>query len=345
MKNTFKILLGTMFLFICVFCFAGTTQNDDDMFQLTSEVTIGDYQYAGVVEVETESSWENLTDMATLTLPRKLQWQGRELATGEDPLIKVGDPVNLQLGYDGNNQNVFEGYVTKLDVEVPLTVHCQDAMWLLKQKTYTLSYRDAKLSDVLQDILPSILPFVAPDVRLGQLRLSKVTAAQVLSELKKKFYVTSWFRDGTLYSGLNIQDELQKTHLLNFHRNVVENNLEFVRAEDVKIKLKVISILPNNQKLELEFGEDEGEQRTLHVFDMKEKEINFFAEQQIERLKYTGYRGSLTTFLQPTVRHGDYVQLTDPLYPERNGSYLVKRVTTSFGMSGGRQVLELDAKA
>jgi len=67
-------------------------------------------------------------------------------------------------------------------------------------------------------------------------------------------------------------------------------------------------------------------------------------QRETERLRYTGYRGSFTTFGKPDIRHGDIVNLSDPIFPERSGKYLVKRVRTTFGMNGYRQEVELESK-
>lgn len=318
--------------------------NGNAMFQLTSEIDIGEFEYSGVVELEVQSSWDNLTDKASLTFPRKVSWKGKDIATGASPLIKNLDPVSIQVGYDGNNKEVFQGYVHRVHADIPVTVTCEDAMYLLKNNTITKSYQEVDLKILLQDILPTQVPFQAPAVRLGQFRISNATPAQVLEELKRTYFLKSWFREGTLYVGLAYRPELQSEHQIRFDRNVVEHSLEFVNEDDVRIKLKVISISPDNAKTEFEFGDPQGEQRTVYVYDKNPDDIKFFADQEISRLKYSGYRGELTTFLQPTINHGDVVHLNDPFYPERSGSYLVKSVTTRFGQEGGRQVLQLDSK-
>lgn len=67
------------------------------------------------------------------------------------------------------------------------------------------------------------------------------------------------------------------------------------------------------------------------------------ADDEIERLKYDGYKGSLTIFGN-SFNHGDIINLKDDSYPERNGRYLIKKVVTTFGQNGFRQKLELDTK-
>lgn len=341
-----KTILGAFFLLICVYGFAGTTENPSDMLRLTSDVSIGNYKYNGVVEAEIESGWDMFTDKGRITFPRQVEWEGRELATGEDPLLRVGNFVELNFGYDDANDAIFKGYVSKIHATIPVEVEVQDAMWLYKRKAMTKSYESTTLKNILSDFTDNSVPIVAPDIVLGQLRFSNVTAVGVMDYLKKNLGLLSWFREGTLYAGLKYRSEQSQEHQIKFERNIIDHDLQYQRAEDVPIQIKIVSILPNNEKIELFEPEDKSDAdlRTLHVFDMKEPEMRHFAKQQASSFIFTGYRGSFTTFLQPKVRHGDVIALSSDEYPERNGRYHVKKVTTQFGVNGGRQIVELDDK-
>ncbi len=314
------------------------------MFRLSSDIMIGRYRITGVHEVEVRSSWDELTDTCTLKFPRRADWLGQNLASGAAPLLKRNDPVIVNLGYDDDNRQVFQGYISKLTAEIPVVIECQDTAYLLKQNTVTKAYKEVELSTLLKDILPSQVPFEAPAVRLGQFRITNATPAKVLAYLKDNYLIKSWFRGGWLYAGLAYVPELQRTHVLRFERNVVDHQLEYLRKEDVRIKLKAISMKPDNEKIEIELGDDEGEQRTIYFYDVSEADLRNLAEEEIELLRYEGYRGSLTTFLAPHIQHGDVVDLRSEAYPERDGRYFVKAVTTNFGMGGGRQTIELDSK-
>ena len=310
------------------------------MLRLTCHITIADFVFKSIVEFESESSWENMTDTAKITLPRKLNWKGKKIYE----LLKIGDKVNVQLGYDDNNVEVFQGYITKISAKIPVEFELEDAGWLLKQSSITKSYKEIELHQLLKEILPVSLSFEAPTVTLGQFRISKATAAQVLDELKSSYFLHSWFRAGTLYVGFAYVAKLQKVHKLFFDKNIIDNDLDYVSEDQVKIKLTIVNIKKDNSKKEYEFGEKDGEERTLHYFDMSEADIKKLGQSEIKRLKYTGYRGSFTTFGVPVVNHGDVVALSDPEYPERDGSYLVKSVSTSFGSGGYRQSITLDTK-
>jgi len=311
------------------------------MLRLTSNITIGNYGFKNIVSVECASSWDTFTDTATIVIPRKVEWQGKYLYEH----IKKGDKVVIELGYNDQNKEIFQGYVTSVSARIPVEIKVEDAAWLLKQNTITKSYKKVELSQLLKDILPSVVLFEAPGVSLGSFRISNATTIKILEELKSAYFLKSFFRGGKLYVGFAYVPKLQKKHVLKFNQNVVSvDDLNYKIEDDVKIKLKIVNILPNNKKQEYEFGDTTGEQRTLTYYDKKEADIKKIGAEEIKRLRYTGYRGSITIFGEPMINHGDAVKLIDPKYPEREGTYLVKSVNKSFGDSGYRQTIELDIK-
>lgn len=314
------------------------------MLRLSRHIEIGEYTIDGVVEMEIVSSWDMLTDTCRMTFPRKINWQDKAIAFGEGRILKRGDSVDISLGYNDENTLSFSGFVTNISSKIPTEIKAEDHAWLLKQKTHTVSFKDATLKEVLHTVLDDDVEVVAPELRLGPFRLSNVTAAQVLEYLRKNYFQKAFFRNGKLYVGFAYQASLQASHRIRFDVNVVENNLDYMVEDDIKINLKVINILPDNSRKEYAFGDPNGEQRTLHYYDKSEDDIKRIGEEEITRMRFTGYRGSLTIFGQPHVEHGDEVELLDPYYPERDGKYLVKKVTRQFGNNGYRQILELDLK-
>lgn len=314
------------------------------MIRLTSNIFIGQYVFNGVCSCEVESSWDILTAVAKIEIPRRISWEGRPLVFDKDPIIKKGDRVSLSLGYDGDNKNVYDGYITRISTNVPCILECEDEMWPLKSKVVTKSYISVSLKKLLKDILPSSVSYECYDIDLGPIRISKASVVQVLEMLRDRYFIKSFFRDKKLYCGLAYWPKLQREHKLDFSIHIVENGLEYIRKEDVKIKLKVIILNSSNKKTEYEYGDKDGEERTLHYYNISKATADKTAGQEIDRLRYEGYRGSITIFGAPMVNHGDVVRLNDDNYPERNGRYLVKSVRRAFNMSGYRQVLELDSK-
>lgn len=314
------------------------------MFELTSNIKISEkYRFRGVVEAETVSTWDAMTDTATLTLPRKIEWRGKYLAIGDNPILRKGNPLSISFGLDGNNAAWFSGYLTNIHAGIPIRVEAQDAMFLLKRGEFVKSYKQATLKQLLGDMLTGIVPFeVTADYDLGQIRsVGRPTPAQWLDRLRQDYFCRFWFRDGVLYAGLPIVPKLQKVHKIKY---IIQNSLEYVKKEDVKILLKGVIMMPDNTKIELQVGDPEGEVRTLHKYNTSKKEMLRYLEAELETLRYEGYRGSFTTFILPDVKHGDIVILPKIHDLEHDGRYIVKEVIKSVQGVAARQTIKLERR-
>lgn len=325
----------------------GEAKTHPNMLVMSSKVTIGNYDFKGVAEVTTQSGWEMMTDVATVTVPRRLVWEDKPLVMDDNPILKKGNPVMIALGYNDLNHTVFDGYATAIHANMPITVDCQDDMWKLKTGKYNKSYRQVTLSELLKDMLNPIgVKYkIVAEHDLGMFRTKdNPTPAKVLDGLRKDYFVKFFFRDKTLYAGLAYVAELQKEHTIRFNRHVVENNLEYVKKEDVQIKIHCVILKPDNKKEEFDRGDSEGEVRTIHKYNISKAAMEKFVDAEMERLRYDGYRGSLTIFGEPFVQHGDIVRLVDDENLDHEGRFLVKSVGRKFSPQGYRQILEIEGK-
>ncbi len=320
------------------------------MLRLTNDISIGQFQFLGVNEVTTESGWELMTDTCKIIVPKKLRWQGKPLVADTSPLLKKGDEVSVKLGYNDRNETVFKGFLTNIHADLPIELECQDAMWKLKTGTFNCSYRHVTLSQLLNDMferedLEDIEIVILAEHDLGQFRVGKeTTPAKVLDQIRKDYFVKFFFRDGVLFAGWAFDAKNQKEHIIRFNRNVVEHDLQYVRKDDVKLKIKCVILNSKNKKEEFEIGDEDGEVRTIHHYNVSKSEMKKLCEAEMERLRYDGYRGTITIFGEPHIQHGDIVTLIDDDNLEREGGYLVKKVTKTFNERGYRQILEIESK-
>lgn len=290
---------------------------------------------------EIEKSWATLTDTCKITLPRKLKLDDKMIQN----YIKSGDEVTIVGGYDGRLSTEFTGYVTKIEATTPIVIHCEDEMWKLKQRNFSKVYKQVSLSGLISELAPNYIKSIT-DMQLGDIVIENASPAKVFDMLKQKFGIATFFKNNALYSGLQAPYPANPIkHVYRLQDNVIDNNLTFRRAEEVRLKVKAISTKPDGKKIEVELGDFDGEQRTLNYYNLPEKELKQVATAEIERLKKDGYSGTLTTFFEPWATHGNVAIIQDADYPEKDGEYFIDKVVVSMGVDGYRRNISLGKRA
>ena len=320
------------------------------MFILESKVEIGSYIFNQVNEIEITKSVEELSDTAVIKLPTrfKVRQNGEQKFT--EDAIKVGDKVTITLGYEGKYSGVeFTGFVKKISPKIPLEIHCEDALWVLRRKNITRSWEKTTMKEILTEVVkgtPVQLANNIPSVNLDKWIIKNANGAQVLESLKKDLLMTAFINDeGKLYCGLQQLTNVGQTVVYDLNYNLVENNLEFKSKEERKIKIKYTYIDKENKRKSIEVGDPDGEQRTYHTSVISDtKKLEEMANAEIEKLKYDGFEGDVTSFLIPYATRGMKAKLLDNEHPNREGNYFIKKVVTTFGTGGARRKITIGNK-
>lgn len=376
-----------------------------------------------VNEFESSDSWRDLTNKGKLILPKNLYYRdqnnklqplkGTNINMGgfssNAPLLLRGDSVTIIAGYkffDPNHREIeitntmFTGYITKVHSKIPIEIELQDNMYLLKQTP--MAVQTFRKTNTLEDILKTIVAacnkvngtsFTTREVIKDgatktylnvQFPVVTETAAEVLYRLQKTFGLEFYFRGNELRGGTLIYIESEaKTLPFEFQKNIISDELEYSRKEDVKLsciarntitvsegvckdgtaktkrkRLEVLVTIIDKPtadgkyylQREIKIGDvqpqnNDGERHDFH--GLTGTTIDQLAANAYEKLKiyyYTGFKGTFTTFGLPFIRQGDNVTITDPILPERNGTYKVKEVDYKGGVAGLRQTIKLDFK-
>ena len=240
-----------------------------------------------------------------------------------------------------------KGKLLKHPKEVPFTVSLDELL------DYCLTDHDIEY-DVIDDI------------DLGQRRFVNLTPAAMLDVLKSEYGLYSYFKNkvNKTTGEVEIDAKTNKpirilhvgfandaaiTHEASFKMEEViinSDTLEWSRAEDVRIQCSAISMFPDNTKSDpIIVGDPDGNQITIHKYNMNESALRFAAEQWIKENKYTGYRGDVETFGEPIMNHGDRAKITSTKLPERDGTFLIKKVKRVYSVDdGNHQIFTLGAK-
>lgn len=158
--------------------------------------------------------------------------------------------------------------------------------------------------------------------------------------------LSSFIREGTLYIG-DAYDENYSTHVkFVFGRNIINHNLEYKTADDIKYQVKVTSKNDNGKDTSVTVGDKDGDQRTFTDANKSQSELKELANKYLGLVKFSGYRGDFTAFGEPMVRHGYVAVLSGSERKEQDGSYWIDGVKKTFGGGKGyRQVITLGKKA
>jgi hypothetical protein len=318
---------------------------------LSCQVTIGQIQFEAVAKVQQKSSWKELTDVAEIELPKEYKFEEKLVRD----YIKRGQNVRIKLGYDGNLLRTFEGFVRELEGNIPIKVLCEDYSYLLKQNTLNKSYAKTNLKEVVGFITQGLgFDYQAIDIDLGKFSIQKANAAQVLQFIRDNYGLVSYFRHNptndskpVLIVGFpyDFKPDTERT-IFDLQKNIVSHNLKYKDKEDMKLRIKAISNLPSGKKIVVEVGEKgEGVNvQTRNYGALDKTTLEKYANQELKKVRFDGYRGGLTSFGIPAVEHGETIELLDAEYPDRRGAYLVDAVGIDFSASGYRRTIEIGQK-
>lgn len=329
------------------------------MFVLESHISIGAFSFRSINDIAINKSVDELADTCVIKLPArfKIKDQGKEVFT--ENAIKAGDKVEVTLAYQDVYEGLeFQGYVKKIKPGTPIEIHCEDAMYLLRQKNITKAWENTTLKEVLQEVVKRTdaeiqagitelkLSEDIPGIELKDWIIKNANGTQVLEKLKQEFALTIFITDeNKLYAGLSQLTNIGQTAIYDLNYNIVQNDLEYRTAEDRKLKVKYTYIDENNDKTEVEVGDPDGELRSFHTSVVSDPaKLKEMAEAEIGKLKYDGFDGSITSFLVPFATRGMQARIKDNDRKDIDENYFIKSVETSFGMGGARRKIEIGQK-
>jgi hypothetical protein len=306
------------------------------------------FTFASVSKVSVSRSYDKQTQTASVTLPRNVNYNKKNIYEGENAIMRRGDKIKIIAAYFPNETVIFTGYISKINNNVPVEILCEDEMFLLKQAiSPNLSFKSVDLNTFIGKMLTNInVPYkVDLTAQLGQIRLQEVSIGKVLQVLRDQYGLYSFFKNGVLRVGLPFYKEEAMKAVFLFEKMVKEGmSLTYLKKDDVKVQIKGI-LIKNNAREEFIYGDPSGDIRTVFQLGGTKADLDAKCNSFLDQANYTGYYGSFKTFLEPLVVPGDYAVVDSWKYPERKGKYLIKSVTTEVSTTdGGKQTIELERR-
>lgn len=317
------------------------------MFVLTCEITIGSLTATAVHEVKIKRSVYTLGDTATIKLPvtAVLKHGGKpgvRVETAEQ--VKIGDKVEIRLGYNNDNQVEFVGYVKNINLRTPIEIECEDELYMCRSKNVKTSG-----SITLEDLLKKCGLDVgyAETLKLRNFIVPDKPVSSVLAKLCTNYGLCIFFGfDGKIYAGRPESITTGETVKYELRGNVIsDDDLQYQQREDLKIQIKAICVKKDGTKVEAKKGTEGGVVKTRYFYEIEDmKELATLAEYELNREKSDAYTGAITTFLWPIAAPAMIADIKDPVYDDRSGEYYVESVETTFGRSGARRKIEIGLK-
>lgn len=304
-----------------------------------------------VMEISVTTSIHNLTDTATISLPKKFKDKNEN---DIQAYLNPGDKITIETKYaEFKDWNlIFEGYITRISDTTPIVITCENNMYLLKRITVKPELIEKfDIKEWFKSYIEDIEIETTGEMIFGSLDIdSEMTMAQALDGVMKVYgFVKCYFHKNKLYVTMLTSPFANKKPIsLDIRRNVISDNLEYIKADDVKISIKATSILPDNTKLEVivpkeaESDKKEYEQRHFYAPECKTKEeLTQYANEALKKFKIDKVTGQLTLFGVPFVEKTDIVCYYSDNKEISQRCYFVDSVSYKFGLQGYRQTVSL----
>ena len=333
------------------------------MFVLGSDIKIGGFRFSGVHEVRIKKSLHSYVQTATIKLPstariikKDRNSQPEQVITGKQ--FKKGDPVVINLGYNGDLREEFRGFVQNMDLNMPLEVQVEGYSYQLRNNNVNKSWKSTTVSEVMNEAVKGtdIKLHVENDLELINIVCSNHTGAEVLDFVIKSsnralnaFFIKPdmlWVGLAYLPNSSGIKDvfgaDLVKYRL---GWNVLRDNNLKERKPTAEVTINIKNKKTKRVKGSAKPPAQVGKIKSVLLQQIKSTSDIDKLKQSLEaKANYTGYEGKMTTFLQPYAEPGWKAQIIDARYKERDGVYLIESIEVIYGMSGARRLVEIGPK-
>ena len=296
-----------------------------------------------ISKAEIKQSVKELGDTAVIVIPRQY---GKLKNKAILQHIKVGDRVQLELGYNGELFTEFTGYLREIGSGYPLKLEVDDELYPLRKNSFKESWKSITLKKLLEKIAEGY-KIECPDVNLGAFQIDNASTLVVLRELKNQYGFYSFLKDGTLYCQFAYDVRgVGNIFTYNVQKNVKKTDLKYQRKEDVQIQITAISNQSNGKKITEKVGskDKDASLRTLNFRNKSSAELKELAQKELDRLVFDGFTGTITGFGYPRICAGDTLKIVDAKEPERDGSYLVEEVNINYGNAYYERICRLSYK-
>ncbi len=295
------------------------------------------FQLALMAECEIISSVDNLADTATIVLPEAVM---NEPLNFENKIAR-GTEVLIQLGYDGNLEDEFVGYIQDItNNDSSLKILCEDALFLFRVGVPDVELKPTSLTKIAQYLIDNINSSFTLncdyDVNYEKFTIHQATGYDVLKKIQDETKANIYF--DTKNKVLHIHPpyvEKGGEVFYSMQKNIENSSLEFKNKLDTKVEVTIESTDINGNVNQVVSGTTGGDKVTIKVGSMDTASMKKIADNEVLKQSAAGYEGSFDTWLIPFCKPTFSARIKDEDYPEKTAYYYVKSVTTTLIEAGG----------
>ena len=299
-----------------------------------------------VEKVSIKRSVELLSDTATITLPGTVF----NKAINIEDKIKVGDDVEIKLGYNDNLKEEFKGYLKAIKTDGgSLTLELEDDIYLFRKSVKDEEMKNASVKSILENICSQVGGFSVScdyDFSYDKFVINNATGYDVLKKIQDEASPNIYLKDKVLHVHPQYAEIFGEARY-DFSRNIERDgtDLKYKSEDERKLLVVVEGTDETGATVSVEKGTTGGDKMTLKLPGVSSKSsLEQKAQSVLDQKVYTGYEGSFQSWLIPYVDAGYKVSITDPDYEIKDGTYYVISVETTFSKDGGVRKITLGKK-
>lgn len=337
-------------------------------FTLNSKISIGTYSFTGGVnELIIKKNVHVIVDTATIKIPglgRIISAVGSVATVPVGSvqtarLFKEGDKVSIDLGYNNELKNEFRGFVRRVNLTTPVSIEMEGYAWQLRNQNILADWKKTTVREVLERIIKGTDIVLSPDIPVINLTsyfIHNASGLDALEDMKKRMLLTVYFADNVLYAGIeegrttantdgvkSLAGLAEVKYNIGYNCPVNQPDLKQRLGKDNLVRVRLKTRGKNGKHTLYEAGDVGGAiVERIIAFSNDQNYLKDKAAAYLKKLKYDGYEGKITAFLQPYCLPGWKATITDKKFEgARAGSYFIAGTEVTFGKGGARRIPQI----
>lgn len=315
------------------------------MFAMYYNITIGSYKLAILKSVSVKKSIELLADTAIITLPGTAYNKTLNI---EDKILE-GDKVTIEFGYQEDKPALeFEGYVESISTDAgAIKINCEDELYHFRKDLTNKVFKEVRVMELLDYVSKEVGDYSVAcdyDFKYDKFTIHNATGFDVLKKLQDETKANIYLKGKTLH--LHPQySELGEKVIYDFAINIEKADLKYKDSRQRKFMAIIEGTDAKGKVVRVEKGKPGGDKFTLKLPGVSDrKTLEARADEELKIKSYTGYEGSITGWLIPSVEPTCIAEIRDADYEYKNGIYYVVSVETTFSDKGGVRKITVGKK-